>query len=79
MVRKEKTHLSKFRTRVKELEAQGNETEALLSGIKEDKVQPRCHTLSSLSDDSVYGTCIVVGHGSIADQWRNKIVSSVAH
>lgn len=38
MIRKEKTHLSRFAARAKELEAQGNETEALLSGIKEDKV-----------------------------------------
>lgn len=38
MIRKEKTHLSRFGARAKELEAQGNETEALLSGIKEDKV-----------------------------------------
>ena len=40
MIRKEKTHLSRFAARAKELEAQGNETEALLSGIKEDKVGP---------------------------------------
>lgn len=39
MVRKEKYHLTKFRGRVRELEAQANQTEALLSGVKEDKVR----------------------------------------
>ncbi|CAN0024546.1 unnamed protein product, partial [Scytosiphon promiscuus] len=38
MIRKEKAHLSKFRARAKELEAQGVDTEGLLSGMKEDKV-----------------------------------------
>lgn len=37
-MRKEKGHLSKFKARVKDLQAQGLETEALLSAIKEDKV-----------------------------------------
>ncbi|CAN0186100.1 unnamed protein product [Ectocarpus sp. 8 AP-2014] len=37
MIRKEKTHLSKFRARAKELEAHGVDTEALLAGMKEDK------------------------------------------
>ncbi|CAN0279021.1 unnamed protein product, partial [Ectocarpus fasciculatus] len=37
MIRKEKTHLSRFRARAKELEAHGIDTEALLAGMKEDK------------------------------------------
>ncbi|CAN0260558.1 unnamed protein product, partial [Ectocarpus sp. 4 AP-2014] len=37
MIRKEKTHLSRFRARAKELEAHGVDTEALLAGMKEDK------------------------------------------
>ena len=40
MIRKEKVHLSRSRARVREMEAQGTETEALLSGMKEDKVGP---------------------------------------
>lgn len=48
MVRKEKAHLSKFRSRVKELEAQGTETEALLAGIKEDKVLDDAGRVSAL-------------------------------
>ena len=40
MIRKEKAHLSKSRVRVREMEAQGTETEALLAGMKEDKVGP---------------------------------------
>ncbi|CAM9746394.1 unnamed protein product, partial [Laminaria digitata] len=39
MIRKEKVYLSKSRVRVREMEAHGAETEALLSGIKEDKVR----------------------------------------
>lgn len=38
MIRKEKAHLSKSRARIREIEAQGTDTEALLSGVKEDKV-----------------------------------------
>lgn len=51
MIRKEKAHLSKFRARAKELEAQGVDTEGLLSGMKEDKVREdlRCGGISARS------------------------------